>query len=71
MAKKSTAAFPPLEAVNKPAATTAEAAFYLNRSPQTLRGWACLKTGPIQPLHMHGRLAWPIADIKKLMGVAA
>lgn len=61
--------YPPLEAVTRPAITTCEAAFYLNRQPQTLRGWACLETGPIRPRRVGGRLAWDVAEIKQLLGV--
>ena len=47
---------------------TPEAAFHLNRRPQTLRGWACLENGPIRPLRINGRLAWPVASLKKILG---
>lgn len=49
---------------------TTEAAFHLNRAHQTLRIWACKGNGPILPLRINGRLAWPTAEIKKLCGVA-
>lgn len=62
--------FPPLELVNKPTVDTAAAAYYLSRKPQTCRAWACLENGPIRPLRINGRLAWPVADLKKLLGVA-
>lgn len=42
--------FPPLELVNRPAIPTEQAAHYLSRRPQTLRGWACLGRGPLRPL---------------------
>lgn len=61
---------PPLEQITRPAVTTAEAAFYLNRSSQTLRLWA-IKGGPLSPLRISGRLAWPVADIRRLLGAAA
>ena len=61
--------FPPLETVNRPALDTAAAAFYLGREPQTLRIWACLENGPIRPLRINGRLAWPVADVRKLLGL--
>lgn len=48
---------------------TAEAAHHLNRSQQTLRLWACKNNGPIKPLSICGRLAWPVADLKRLLGV--
>lgn len=61
--------FPPLHEVLRTALTTKEAAYYLNRRPQTLRLWACLENGPIRPLRINGRLAWPVADIRRLLGV--
>lgn len=61
--------FPPLETVTRPAVDTAAAAYYLNRRPQTLRGWACLENGPLRPVRVHGRLAWPVAAIKAVLGV--
>lgn len=60
----------PLNQVSTPTVGTAEAAAYLNRQPQTLRGWACLENGPIRPVRVHGRLAWPVAEIRRLLGVA-
>lgn len=63
--------FPPLETVTSPTVNTAAAAYYLNRQPQTLRWWSSLENGPLRPIRVSGRLAWPTADIKKLMGVAA
>lgn len=48
---------------------TDEAAPQLGRRPQTLRRWACLGDGPIQPIRVNGRLLWPVADIRKLLGV--
>lgn len=62
--------FPPLERVNRPTVDTAAAAFYLNRRPQTMRGWACSEEGPLRPLRINGRLAWQVADLKRLLGVA-
>ena len=46
---------------------TARAAAALNRTPQTLRHWACQGTGPIKPLKIGSRLAWRLSDIKKLL----
>lgn len=51
--------------------TTAEAAMYLNRKPQTLRKWACFENGPIKPIRINGRLAWRVADLAKLLGDGA
>ena len=63
--------FPPLELVTKPNVDTAAAAYYITRRPQTLRGWACLENGPIRPLRIHGRLAWPVSELRRVLGVAA
>lgn len=46
---------------------THEAAFQLNRAPQTLRLWAMRGNGIIQPLRINGRLAWPVADLKRVL----
>lgn len=60
----------PLEQVTRPVLKTEEAAFYLNRRPQTLRAWACLENGPLRPRRIGGLLAWPTAAVKALAGVA-
>lgn len=46
---------------------TDEAAFTINRRPQTLRRWACLEDGPIRPIRINGRLAWKVSDLQKLL----
>ncbi len=46
---------------------TNSTAYHLGRSAQTLRSWACLENGPIRPVRINGRLAWSVADIKKLL----
>lgn len=63
----------PLEQVTKPNLTTAETAYYLNRRPQTLRGWACLENFPagLRCKRIGGILAWPTAEVKALAGVTA
>jgi len=45
---------------------------HLGRKEQTARGWACLETFPdgLKPLRVNGRLAWPVAGIRKVLGVA-
>lgn len=66
-----TAPFPPLALVNKPNLTTAETAYYLNRRPQTLRGWACNSgSGPLIPKRIGGLLAWNTVSVKTLVGLA-
>lgn len=59
----------PLEQVTRPNLKTDEAAFYLNRAPQTMRIWACKENGPIRPRRIAGILAWPTAEVKALAGV--
>ena len=57
--------FTPLELVTRPTLTTEEAAYYLNRKPQTLRSWASAEPkGAIRPHRIMGRLAWPVAAIR-------
>ena len=63
------AQLPPLTAITRPNLKTAEAAFYLNRAPQTLRAWACLENGPIRPRRIGGLLAWNTAEVMALAGV--
>lgn len=62
--------FPPLESVSRPAVDTASAAYYLNRRPQTMRAWACLENGPLRPVRINGRLAWPVSELRRVLGVA-
>ena len=64
--------FPPLELVNRPTVPTEQAAHYLLRRPQTLRGWACAETfhDGLRPVRVNGRLGWPVAGIKAALGVA-
>lgn len=59
----------PLAQEARAALSTAEAAAHLNRAQQTLRLWAMRENGPIRPLRINGRLAWPVARIKELVGV--
>ena len=46
------------------ALTTNEAARAINRRPQTLRKWALTKDGPISPVRINGRLAWPVSQLR-------
>lgn len=61
--------FPPLESLTRPTVPTKQAAFYLDRKPQTMRAWSCLNNGAIRPLRVNGRLAWSVKEIKKVLGV--
>ena len=62
--------FESLELVNKPNVDTAHAAYLLTRRPQTLRAWACLENGPLRPVRINGRLAWPVSELRRVLGVA-
>ena len=53
------------------AVDTACAAFHLNRRPQTLRAWASTEGGVIRPMRVHGRLAWPVSELRRVLGVTA
>ncbi len=59
--------FPPLEQVTRPTVPTDQAAYYLNRRPQTLRSWASTQEGPLHPIRISGRLAWPISELRKVL----
>lgn len=61
--------FPALELENRPFVSTAQAAYYMGRRPQTLRSWACFENGALRPHRIHGRLAWSVADIRSILGV--
>ena len=59
--------FTPLQIETRTHVTTAAAAYYLNRQPQTLRAWACSEKGLIRPMRINGRLAWSVASIRALL----
>lgn len=59
--------FPPIKQEARSHVDTACAAFHLTRKSQTMRAWACLENGPIRPTRINGRLAWSVADIKRLL----
>lgn len=63
-------AFPPLDAETREHVETACAAHHLIRRPQTLRLWACSESGPLRPVRVHGRLLWPVAEIRRILGVS-
>ena len=60
----------PLDREPRASLPTNEAAQHLNRRPQTLRVWSMTGSGPVTPIRIYGRLAWPVADIKRVLGVA-
>ena len=60
----------PLDREPRASLPTNEAAQHLNRRPQTLRGWSQQGIGPLQPAAViKRRLAWPVADIRRLLGI--
>lgn len=64
--------FQPLESLTRPNVPTGQAGYYLDRSPQTLRAWACkAQPGPISPIRVNGRLAWPVSELKRVLGVTS
>jgi hypothetical protein len=60
----------PLETEARSALPTAEAAAHLNRAQQTLRLWAMREDGPLRPRRINGRLAWPVSELRRVLGVA-
>lgn len=60
----------PLTQEARTALPTAEAARHLNRAEQTLRIWACRENGPIRPIRVNGRLAWPVAELRRVLNLA-
>lgn len=64
--------FPPLELEGRPTVPTEQAAYYLSRRPQTLRVWAMKSgTGPVSCIRINGRLAWSMAELRRVLGVPA
>ena len=62
--------FPDIRTESRTHVKTAIAAHWLGRQEQTLRGWACLENGPLRPIRVSGKLAWPVASIRALLRVA-
>lgn len=63
--------FPPIDQETRSHVETACAAFYLTRKAQTLRCWACAENGPLRPVRIMGRLAWPVDAIKRILECGA
>jgi len=57
----------PLDKEVRAVLPTDEAALHLNRCAQTLRRWAAFENGPVRPVRVHGRLAWPVAELRRLV----
>jgi hypothetical protein len=56
-----------IDADNRTHVDTSTAARWLNRHPQTLRKWACYEDGPLRPIRVNSRLAWAVADIRRVL----
>ena len=65
--------FVPLDLETRTHVSTEVMCRHLNRKPQTARGWASAETYPegLRPLRVMGRLAWPVAGIRRVLGVSA
>ena len=59
-----------LERETRTALPTSEAAYHLCRAQQTLRLWAMREDGPLRPMRINGRLAWPVSELRRVLGVA-
>jgi hypothetical protein len=65
--------FPPIDLEHRPIVKTDQAAHYLTRTPQTLRGWSHSGKFPegLRPVRVNGRLGWPMDGIRRaVLGVA-
>jgi hypothetical protein len=65
--------FTPLALETRPTVDTAAYAYYMHIAPQTARIHACKESGPIRPLRIPGssKLHWPVAEIRRVLGVTA
>ena len=61
--------FVPLDQEIRTHVSTKVMCFHLDRKEQTARGWACNEDGPLRPIRVNGRLAWPVDDIRRILGV--
>ena len=63
--------FTPLALETRTHIPTADAAHHLCLSEHTLRAWACFENGRIRPHRIPGHqgLLWPVAEIRRLLGV--
>jgi hypothetical protein len=58
----------PLALETRTALPTNEAAYHLNRAQQTMRLWAMTGSGALRPLRINGRLAWPVSELRRVLG---
>jgi hypothetical protein len=64
-----TPAFVPLDLEQRTHVDTSCAAHHLGRKAQTMRVWASTEQGPIRPIRINGRLAWPVSEIRRLLSL--
>lgn len=71
-AKFAPADFVPLGEESRTHVSTAVTAWHLSLQQQTLRGHACAETYDprLKPVRTSGRLLWPVAGIRAVLGVA-
>lgn len=64
--------FTPLELETRPTVNTAAYAHYMHIAQQTARIHACKESGPIRPIRIPGiaKLHWPVAEIRRVLGVS-
>ena len=65
--------FIPLQLETRTHVSTAVMCRHVGRKEQTARGWASAQTYPpeLKPVRLLGRLCWPVAGIKAVLGVAS
>lgn len=71
-AKVAPADFVPLHLETRTHVSTAVTGWHIGLQQQTLRSQACMETYDprLKPVRAHGRLLWPVAGIKQMLGVA-
>jgi hypothetical protein len=64
--------FVPLHLETRTHVDTETMCWHLGFAQQTARLWACKETYPegLRPIRVNGRLKWPVAGIRKTLGVA-
>lgn len=64
--------FVPLHLENRTHVDTETMCWHLGFAQQTARLWACKETYPegLRPIRVNCRLKWPVAGIRKTLGVA-
>jgi len=67
MANNSIHHIKPLDQETRAHLPTPEAAIHLNRAQQTLRIWAMRQNGPLLPIRVNGRLAWPVRELRRVL----